>query len=130
MYEGNDQAQGGMDPLAELTSEELRQLLQLGTAPDQQQLLQQQLMQAQALRGGGQPHTTPMGALLGGIANAGGELAAGMREKDVMQQMRDLQGQQVDARQLLLAKILRRGQSQPSEVGAGDVMPPATYGLG
>lgn len=121
---------GDENPLQQLAPEELRQLLQLGTVPDQQQQLQQQLLRAQALRGGGQRHSTPLGALLGGVAGAGGELAAGLREHQLEKQMAALPGQQVDGRLLFLQKMLGAGGAQPSPMGEGDVMPSSLFGLG
>ena len=119
------------DVLSQLTPEELHQFLSLGTAPDRQKMLQQQLLQAQALRSAPQAeHSTPMGALLGGIAGAGNELIGGMREQQLNGQMGDLLGGQVDARQAFLQKLLAQRQQPPSPMGAGDMMPGTTFGLG
>lgn len=120
------------DVLSQLSPQELRQLLSLGVAPDQQQQLQQQLLQAQTLRAGSSEshHTSPLGALFHGLAGGIQSFAGGMRENQVAKQLQGLQGQQVDARQLLLSKLLRRRQPEPSAAGAGDVMPSDTFGLG
>ncbi|HET9554349.1 MAG TPA: hypothetical protein VFP50_15410 [Anaeromyxobacteraceae bacterium] len=123
------------DTLSQLSPKEMRKLLSLGTAPDRERLLQQQLLQAQALRSEeGQRHATPMGALFGGIANVARSAIGAAKEKDLNQQMGDLWNGQVDARQMLLQKLLgpRRppAQAQPSEMGAGDFTPSGTFGLG
>lgn len=116
------------DALAGLTPEELQQLLNLGTAPDREQRLQQQLLQVQALRAGsGNRHSTPAGALLSGLADAGNAVIGGVRENHLYGKMDALSGQQVDARRMLLQRMLQRRQP---EMGAGDVMPSGEFGLG
>lgn len=133
MYDSNG---GGdaVDPLEDMSPDQLRQFLSLGTADDRKQHLQRQLLQAQAMRQGGPQvqHTSPMGALLGGIAGAGTSLAGGLRENQLNKQMGDLLNGQVDARQLFLQKLYGRQapQQQTLPMGAGDVTPSGEFGLG
>jgi hypothetical protein len=133
MYDDNDGDE--QNQLAQFTPAELRQLLTLGVAPEKQQMLQQQMMQAEALRqGSGQQHSSPLGALFGGVADAGGALLGGVRQHQLRDQMDQLMGGQVDARQMLLQKLLQGRQppqAQPAlPAGAGDLLPNDTYGMG
>lgn len=132
MYDNDSDDTGGADPLAQLSPEELRQLLGLGVMPEKQDMLRQQLLQAQALRNsGGERHTSPTGAALGALAQGINGAVGGFQEGDINRQLQELLGQQVDARQLLLQKLLGRGQGAAAPpMGAGDVMPPGGFGLG
>jgi hypothetical protein len=108
------------------TEEDLLALLQslgLGTIPERNALLEQQMAQAHAVRQGGRAErrTSPMGAILGGLGDVAGALGGTLQENDATQQMLGNFGKQDQGRaaagqldqleyQRALAEALRKGQ--------------------
>lgn len=100
-----------------LTPEQLAALLQGGTLQDQGSLLDEQIAQ---LLGSGTPHTehtSPLGAGLGGLAEAIDGTANAFHVKA----LRGDRQKNLDAQQKLMGDFgaLLRGPSQPHDVGAG-----------
>lgn len=114
-----------------LTPEQLAALLQGGTLQDQGSLLDEQIAQ---LLGSGAPHTehsTPLGAGLGGLAEAIDGTANAFHVKA----LRGDRQKNLDAQQKLMGDFgaLLRGPSQPHDVGAGlehGLSPMAHGGIG
>lgn len=96
--------------LAQLSPEELAQLLGLGTMDERSQLLQQQLAQAEALRSGPQQHhSTGLGAALGGLGDVVKNVAGSMKAQKLNDQMAGLADEKDKRRQLYLKAL--RGES-------------------
>lgn len=101
--------------LAQLSPEELAQLLGLGTMDERSALLQQQLAQAEALRqGGGQKYSTGLGAALGGLGDVVNNVAGSMKAQKVNDQLLGLADEKDKRRQLYL-KALRGDGSLPTD---------------
>jgi hypothetical protein len=106
------------DLLQQMDPEELKQLLGLGTLDERDELLQQQMLQAQAL---GQPnrtqHSTALGAALGGLGNVAGAIGGGIGNAQSMAGREALLGQKDAGRNLYLDALRRR--SPPGGASAG-----------
>jgi hypothetical protein len=120
----------GMDPLALL--QYLQQQpggLEQYFEPYQQEqdVLNKHMGLAQGLMQGGPQHTSPLGALLGGLSDAAGKLGGNyLQQKDLgglTQVGQHMQGDAAGRLRALLQAI------QASRVGAGDVDPSSTAGL-
>jgi hypothetical protein len=111
--------------LSQMTPEELEQLLGMGTLDERGGLLQQQMMQAEALRKpSGQQYSTGLGAALGGMGDLartiGGTMDMGrlQKEQEALLSQKDAgRGKYVDA--------LRRRPGAPTE----NVIPAAPFAL-
>lgn len=115
--------------LAQMSPEELEQLLGLGTLDERGGMLQQQMAQAEALRQpSGQQYSTGWGAALGGVGDLTRQIA-GTRQMDALRQQQEAILGKKDAGRGLYVDALRRrmgpGQMQPSE----DVIPAAPFSL-
>lgn len=118
--------------LAQLSPEEIKQLLGMGTLDERDQLLAQQQAQAQALmRGAGDSsgRRTVGSALVGGIGDLVGTIAGGAKMRDINAQRIGLLGKKdtgragyVDA----LAKALQRGKAADAPFNPSAMTPPAS----
>ena len=107
----------GMDPAA------LQKMLNLGTLDERGDLLQQQLMQAQALRGQAMPqHSTGAGAALGGLGNVLSGVSGDLQSAHINKEQGALLGQKDAGRSAYAQAIIEalRKQQVPGSAGAGD----------
>lgn len=121
--------------LAQLSPEELKQLLGMGTLDERDQLLAQQQAQAAALMRGGDPssrHTVGT-ALVGGIGDLVGTIAGGAKMRDINAQRTGLLNEKdagragyVDA----LAKALSRGSAMDAPMNSPSLLVPPVSAFG
>lgn len=122
------------DVFSYLTPDQAQALAGASVTPDKQELLKQQLAQAEALKkGSGQHYTTGLGAAAGGLGDVLSSAVGNIEAKRLRGQQQDLVGQTqkglggyYDAlRQMALAQALRGAPAatpQPDE-GGGDTTP-------
>lgn len=116
-----------MDSLFDgLTPEQVQQILHLGTLNQQNGMIDDQVQQALAgAKPSGVQHTSPMGALFGGLGDAAREVGGAAKAHQLRGQQQQNLTDQEKARQLF-AQLLRGGGEQPTE-DAG-LMPAAGAG--
>jgi len=116
-----------MNDFSQFTQEELQQLMGLGSMDERQQLVRQQLAQAQALRDpiSGQ-HSTGMGAALGGLGDVFRGIGGQAQGSTSQGKMMDLLKQQDIARLLYSKGIGGVGGS----AGMGDIPMSSSISLG
>lgn len=117
----------GLDELLDtLSEEELAQLLNLGTMDERQGLMQQEYGQVESLRPEAQQHSTALGAILGGLGNAGGNLMASMHQKKLMGGMEGITDERQGGRDLYAKVILdaaRRAKDKARQDMANSLAP-------
>lgn len=98
----------------------LSQVLGLGGIDQRQAALQRQMQTAQALRqGSGRRATTPLGAILSGVADAGGAIGGSVIEERAARQMAELGKQRETGRQAFLSGVTQADQTgRQQEAGA------------
>lgn len=121
------------DLLNSLPPEVLEQLIGLGTLDEQQALLEQQMQQAQALRGSGmaQGHRTGVGAGLAGLGDVLNGVRGGLDAQRLQGEMGGLLEQKKKGRSVY-ADLLRRQSPMPDmgTAGAADAFPLTPFRLG
>lgn len=98
----------------------LSQVLGLGGIDQRQTALQRQMQTAQALRqGSGRRATTPLGAILSGVADAGGAIGGSIMEERAAKQTEALGKQRETGRQAFLSGVEQADQTgRQQEAGA------------
>lgn len=104
-----------MDDFENLTDDQIQQLIALGVIPEEQDVLQQQIKQAQALRNADAPQGSysrggvyVAASPLEHIARVAQGIKAQSDLKNLYQQQQDQFGQQVEARQTFLDALRNR----------------------
>lgn len=118
--------------LSQLSPEEIAELMGMGTLDERGSLLDQQLAQAQALRQPQSgPHSTGMGAALGGLGDAVRSFSGGIQELGLRDQQRGLLNQKDQGRQKFLEMLRQRqGGRVPGSAGMGDLGGGSLFGMG
>jgi hypothetical protein len=102
---------------ANLSPEQLQQLIQLGGLDEEGGQLQDQLTQAQALQSAPMAHhVSPLGAAFGGVAGAINSYRGAKEEKSLRARQKDIAQQKADAR-ALFARALMGNTATPAELG-------------
>jgi hypothetical protein len=112
--------------MSQFTDEELAQLFGAGTLDERGALLNQQMMQAEALRKpSGQQHSTGLGAALGGMGDLARTIGGTMDMSRLQKEQEALLGQKDKLRQTYGQRFRQMGQPQMAE----DVLPAVPFGM-
>lgn len=110
--------------LQEMSPEELAALFQ--PFQQEQNVLNQQMELAQQARQPGREHSSPMGALLGGMSNAVGNVGGAAMQAKGLGEQRALGGRMQQDATGRLEALLRRLKQQQGRPGSYEDLAPAT----